>query len=172
MAKKKIKGNESFDKMSEALDTSFQGEEDIAEEVNTQLATVGDLKKDITTTDLTTYTLEDAKYMEQQIKKSLEGLEAVSNRLEQEIKIGSKASMFEVYATLANSKMNAIKELRELRKIILDLKIQLEKPKSSSPKNVTVNNYMSAKDVTKMLKDASANSKLKKIDATFKVDEE
>jgi hypothetical protein len=68
--------------------------------------------------------------------------------------------------------MNAIKELRELRKIILDLKIQLEKPKSSSPKNVTVNNFMTAKDVNKMLKDASKNSKLNKIDATFKVDEE
>lgn len=172
MAKKKIETNESYEKMADTLDMDFEGEEDIEKEVDKSLEKVDKIKNELVDGSLATYTLEDAKYMEVQIKKSLSGLEHVSDRLEQEIKVGSKASLFEVYATLANSKMNAIRELREMRKIIVDLKIQLEKPKQKSPKNVTVNNFMSAKDVDKMIKSANQKSLMNEVDATFNVEEE
>lgn len=170
MTKKKAESNESFDKMSESLGSTFEGEE-IEQEVSNSLTKVDNLKKDIVSADLGSYTLEDAEYMEEQIKKSLDGLESVTNRLEQEIKVGSKASMYEVYATLSNSRMNAIKELREMRKIILDIKVKLQETKS--PKNVTVNQtFMSSKDVDNLIKNASKNSNLKKIEANFKIDED
>ena len=61
-----------------------------------ELANIEELKTQLTPEDQTFYSLEDVEYMEKQIKKSLEGLEYVMNKLEEEIKTGTKASMFEV----------------------------------------------------------------------------
>jgi hypothetical protein len=174
MEKKQTESNESFDKMSESLGSSFVGEEieqDVSTEMNTSLTSINNLKKDIVSADLDTYTLEDAEYMEQQIKKSLDGLESVANRLEQEIKVGSKAGMYEVYATLSNSRMSAIKELREMRNIILNIKMKLRE--QQAPKNVTVNQtFMSSKDVDNLIKNAVRDNNMKKIKADFRIDKE
>lgn len=173
MAKKKIETNPSFDKMSEALDSTFEGEVDIESEMNEQLANIDNIKKDIEKIN-DKITLKDAKYMEKQIKNNLNGLENVSNRLEQEIKVGAKPRMFEVYATLANAKMAGIKELMTLRKTIVDLQLKLKEDDDDGGKgkgNVTNNLFLSAPQLAKMLTDAKKKNGMKKVDANFKVDE-
>lgn len=163
--------NPSFDKIGDALGTSFDGEE-IIESVNKVI----ERKKDIeSSTD--ELKLGDAEYMKAEITSCIASLETVMNTLEQDLKIGSQPRMYEVYATMANTKMSSVKELRELNKVILDLKLKLREPTSkggsNGPKNLTVNNYISHKDLLGMMTDAKKNNSLNKVSADFKiVDEE
>ncbi len=170
MSKKKVQSNASYDKMADSLDTDFDGEIDVEEEMRGEIEKVGELKKDIV--NMEDYQLEDAHYMEQQIKKALHGLKYVSDKLEQEIKVGCKPRFFEVYATLANAKMAAIKELRELRKIILDIKVKLETSDPAGKQTNIQNNYLDAKAVRELVKEASSKNSMKKIKAEFKIEDD
>jgi hypothetical protein len=101
------------------------------------------------------------------------------DKLQQDIKIGTAPRMFEVYATLANSKLTGIKELRELKKVVLETKIKLRlgldgngDPVRPDVKNLTVNNFnMSSAQLDEFIKGVKANSELNMIDTKFNVEE-
>ena len=160
--------NDSFDKIAGELESEFEPEKEFKKEIKK----IEDVKNKISKNETDSFTLEDVEYMEMELKDSLKGLQSVMNTLEQEIKIGAKSTMFEVYATLSNSKINAIKELRELRKIIIDLKIKsIEKNKTPIAKNLTMN-FNSISDVLEAVsKKAKKNSSINKIDAEFEIEE-
>lgn len=166
---KKIESNESYDKMADSLDSTFEGETEVDKQIERSEKTSELLAK----VDLLAVSLEDAKYMAKETKSNIEGLNKVLEILEKEIKVGAKPRMFEVYATLSNSKTTAMKELRELKKIILD---HQDKKKDGDgkgkPNNVTVNNYMTPKNMMKMMDNARKVNTMKQVDATFDVKEE
>jgi hypothetical protein len=163
--KKSAESNPSFDKISDVLGSSFVGEE-IVEDVKEIL----EEKKDLVESG--GLTLDDAEFMKDKIQNSIKNLEDVLEILKKDLKIGTAPRYYEVYATMENAKMNSIKELREMNKIILDLKFKLEKGKIAGPKNLTVNYNLTSKDVSKMIEDAKKNNSLKKIKADFKIEDE
>lgn len=160
--------NESFDKIAGELGSTF----DPQKEFNKQTDKITKVKNKLVCNDTDNLTLEDVEYMELELKEVLEGLQRVMDTLEQEIKIGSKAIMFEVYSTLTTSKINAVRELRELRKTIVDIKF---KNKKSEDKQKPTNNvtmvFNSIQDVLEASKNAKKNSSLNSIDADFKIEE-
>ena len=161
-----IKSNESYDKMAESLDSTFKGEKVIQKEIVKSEKTSDALAK----IDMLTLGLEDASYMAAETRDNIEGLNFVMSVLKDEMKVGAKPRMFEVYATLSNSKTNAMKELRELKKIILDHKDK-KYEKNGTPTNVTVN-MMTPRKMMEMISQAKEVNTMKEIDATFNVKEE
>jgi hypothetical protein len=163
-----MSGNESFDKIAGELGSTF----DPQKEFDKQTDKITKVKNKLVCKDAENLTLEDVEYMELELKEVLMGLQRVMDTLEQEIKIGAKAIMFEVYSTLTNSKINAVRELRELRKIIVDIKFKNKKSedKEKSPNNVTMV-FNSISDVLEASKNARKNSSLNSIDADFKIEE-
>ena len=138
MKKDNIKSNASFDKMADSLDSTFEGEEEIQKEIEKTEKTSMELSKK----DLTTIGLEDAEYMERETKDNIDSLNYVMDILKGEMKVGAKPRMFEVFATLSNSKNNCMKELRELKKIILDHKEKKNKKGGGSGGNTIINNML------------------------------
>jgi len=163
--KKKLETNDSFEKINEMLETTFDGEE--VEEVKTVLKK----KESLVSKDLSGMTLEEAEYMKKEIKNCVSNLNDVITKLGNDIKLGSPPRMFEVYATLANVKITSIKELRELDKTIVELKFKLAGP-LGGPKNLTVNNFLSNKEVAKLIEDAKSKNSLNEIKADFKITDE
>jgi hypothetical protein len=163
------KKEDSFDKIANELDSTFDPEK----EFNNEKSKIDAVKEKLVNSDVNGYTLEDVAYMELELKMSLEGLQRVMDTLEQEIKVGAKAMLYEVYSTLTNSKINAVKELRELRKIIVDIKLRKEKIEKKQPeKNVNVYNFNSIQDVLEAsVANAKKKSSLNQIDANFKIEE-
>ena len=68
--------------------------------------------------------------------------------------------------------MNAIKELREMRKIILDMKMKLKESDDNTPGKVVNNNFISSTDMIKMIKTAKGKNSMKKVDADFKIEDQ
>ena len=161
--KKSADTNPSFEKIGDVLDSSFDGEE-VIEDVK---EIIEEKKSLVQSKGLT---LDDAEYMKDKIQNTISGLEKILKILEGDIKIGTAPRYYEVYSTMQTAKMNSIKELREMNKIILDLKVKLNK--KDGPKNLTVNYNLTSKDVSKMIEDAKEKNSLNKIKADFKIEDE
>jgi len=157
--------NESFDKIAESLDTDFDGE--VVNEVKDLMET----KKKLLSTDLNNLSLADSEYMKTEIVHTLATLETVIDKLTQDIKHGSPPRMFEVLGTLINSKITAIKELRDLNKTISDIdyrdKRKPEQGAGTGPKNLTIN--ITSSDLQNMVKEASELNSMKEVDAHFEI---
>ncbi len=107
-------------------------------------------------------TLEDKEYMEMEIKMLINSAKFVMDKLEEDVKIGAKPRVYEVYATLTKAVLDSIKELRELNLSIENLKLSKEKLKlkkeiGSAPSG-TVNLQLSGKDMFKMIASAQAQA--------------
>ena len=83
---------------------------------------------------------DDEAYIELEIKDAIQGIGNVMNVLEQDLITNSDARKFEVFATLATSKINAINSFRDLK--FSKKRISLEERKvqiRTTPKPQTIN---------------------------------
>jgi succinate dehydrogenase/fumarate reductase-like Fe-S protein len=159
----------ALNKLSDALDVDFESEEILnkANEIQVRKNNIVDtLNKD-------EWTLDDKIYMEAEIKETICGVDDVMDMLKKDIKIGTQPRTHEVYATLAKIKIDALKELRELSRSVIDMKLVKAKATGSgSASNVQVNNYnMSSTDLLQMVKKAKNNNALNDVEAKFEIDE-
>jgi len=171
-----------MDLISEALNTSFKPEEselnipNINNEIQALEKTKEKAKKKA-------FSLEDKEYLEFELKSLIASNQNIKTRLEDELmKQGTKASMFEVYTLVCNTIQNALRELRQLNRDIVDISIAerrmtVRETETGVTKNqitgpVTVNNsyILNSNDIDKMIREAQQNSQLNAIEVNFDQD--
>lgn len=172
------------DGISKALDTTFESEisnsNSEIDKINRELLS---LEKKRAKLNSKTFSLEDKEYLEFELKSLISSNQNIKARLEDELmKQGTKASMFEVYTLVCNTIQNALRELRQLNRDIVDVAIAerrmtvretevgVSRNQISGP--ITVNNsfIMNSNDIDNMIRDAQKNSQLNSIDVDFAAD--
>jgi len=164
----KVETNDVYENISNSLDTTFDGEElEELVEVKTQSNRCKELTVSTDETELV-----DEGYIRDEVKSLIDNIEVAMSKLQQDIRIGSPPRNHEVFAQLANAKVNVLKELINMNKHKLDAKMKLQK--TETPKNMTVNNNMniSSSDLLKMVNGAKKNNSMKKIEAKFDIQPE
>lgn len=74
-------------------------------------------------------TEEEVRYLQTEIKGTVLSIDTVMDTLQSDLAIGSEARKFEVYATLATAKINAVNSLRDLK--LAQKKLHIEERKTS-----------------------------------------
>jgi hypothetical protein len=147
-----------YDPLNDALDIDYDPNK-IVEKAEKDIVSLAKSSSKIG--DATT--LEDKEYMELEIKTLISSAKFVMDKLEEDVKIGAKPRVYEVYATLTKAVLDSIKELRELNLSIENLKLSKEKLKlkkeigNAAPSNVNL--QLSGKDMFKMLAAAQEQAK-------------
>lgn len=95
--------------------------------------------------------LEDSDFISSELKMTIESISDVMTKLDEDLKIGAPPRMFEVYAKLADSKINAISKLTEKSKAKLDAKVKLKSASVPHQGSTTNNIILSSKDLLKEL---------------------
>jgi hypothetical protein len=116
---------------------------------------------------------EDKEFIEENLKSVIEIGTTVLQVGAANVRPGSHATHIQGFAAMMSSMISALKELRDFKKMIHDMKIManpqlLEPPKPTIQNNIMVNDLSS---LTKLLKEAKAKSKLGEIEAKFEVEE-
>lgn len=139
-----------YDPLNDALNIDYDPDK-IVEKAETDIKSLSTASKKIEGA----VTLEDKEYMELEIKTLIQSAKFVMDKLEEDVKIGAKPRVYEVYATLTKAVLDSIKELRELNLSIENLKLSKEKlalkKEIGSTGSPSVNLQLSGKDMFKML---------------------
>ncbi|HON84051.1 MAG TPA: hypothetical protein PLI22_07980 [Caldisericia bacterium] len=163
--------NESFEKLNKLFNTESGFDESI-KEVNNELQTVeqkkNEIKEIVQKKNEVGFTIEDQGFLIEEVKGLMKLTDSVMVKLEKDIKIGSSASMYEVFSLLANSKVNQLRELRELYKTIMEMSIFGDEESNNKSKN-NEDVSMTATDLLKIIKEAQKSSSLNAIEASFSV---
>jgi len=111
-------------------------------------------------------TLKDKDYLEEKTKTLIEMSLKVLTNLKDDIKIGSSARDYEVFAKLGDTIVNQIRELRELNKMISDMEIfNNEEPEDKAKVNVNIK--MTGKEMLELFKKIKEESSMNAVDAEF-----
>lgn len=163
--------NESFEKLNKLFNTESGFDESI-KEVNNELQIVeqkkNEIKEIVQKKNEVGFTIEDQGFLIEEVKGLMKLTDSVMVKLEKDIKIGSSASMYEVFSLLANSKVNQLRELRELYKTIMEMSIFGDEESNNKSKN-NEDVSMTATDLLKIIKEAQKSSSLNAIEASFSV---
>lgn len=162
-----MKSNPSFEKISEKLQTSFVQDTD---EAVSQLQTIDERRQQIQkqVTDKKDLALRDQNYLLTEIKLLIQTTLSVLERLDQDIKVGTEARKFEVFAALTNSVTAQLKELRELNKMIADMEI-FKDPDLGKPKT-QINVEMDGRELLEYMDKIRAESEINKVEASFDIE--
>lgn len=172
------------DPISKALNTSFESEMKETnlelQKINEEIAQLDKTKEKVRTKS---FRMEDKEYIEFELKSLIASNQTIKARLEDELlKQGTKASMFEMYTLLCGSIQNALRELRQLNRDVIDSNISerrmvVRETETGVNKNsfngpVTVNNsyILNSNDLEKMISDARQNSELNEVVVDFETD--
>jgi hypothetical protein len=162
--------NDSFEKLNKKF--NIDSKEDIIEKAEKELQLVEQRKNNIITTleNLPVFTKDDQNFLIQETKDLISITNDVIDCLKEELRVGAKSSMFEAFAQVATVKMQQIKELKDIYKMLLDVAL-FNKPKEDeeSDKKKTEDITLKANDFLKIILEAQKNSTLHSIDATFEV---
>lgn len=164
----------AFEGLDDAFDTNFDKENSLVEaerrevqELKDEMDAIEERKNKIKGS----LQIEDSGYLNKEIKECIRSARSVLNRLDMDIKVGSQARMYEVYAALMNSITLQFKELRQLNEAIVKINIKQNK---ANVNNLQGNEKISltANQLLDMVKAASDKSELNKIDANFEIEDE
>ena len=118
---------------------------------------------------------EERSFLAGRIAELMEEAKNVSEILRSDIKIGAKASQYEVYAALSNTILECIKEMNKLTMDKEKLKLEREKfehkvSKSNQPNlNVNASLKLSSSDLFKLMENAKKESSLNSVEADYTV---
>lgn len=164
----------AFEGLDDSFDTKFENEKSLVEaerreiqELQDEMDSIEERKNKIKNT----LQIEDSGYLNKEIKACIYSARSVLDRLDSDIKIGSSARMYEVYAALLNSITAQYKELRQLNEAIVKINMDQNK-KSFSNMKADENISLTANQLLIMIKTASDNSEIKKIEAKFEIENE
>lgn len=164
-----MKTNESFEKIANKLGTEYV-ETAVVSAIENEIEEVKEKKNELVKFSKNDITLEDKEYLNTEIKSLVKISKGVLEKLNKDIKIGTPPRVAEVFATLANSIVAQLKELRELNKMVMDTEI-LNVPVDPKP-NASFNVKMTGSEMLELFEKMQKDSKLQKIDAEFKIEDE
>ncbi|MFW6219658.1 MAG: hypothetical protein ACOCZ5_00135 [bacterium] len=165
------KKNEAF----KGLDKIFETSAALCDEQNE----IVDIKKEISTIDdkknnikQNLVVMNDVSYIKEELIGLISSSKNILEKLEDDIKVGSPARMYEVYASLLNSITNELKELRQLNYEVAQLEVEQHKKKTlddlQNPKDKIL---LSSSALLDMIHSAGKVSEMNKIEADFKIED-
>jgi len=158
----------AFEGLEEAFDTEFEEDGLFTNDTSIVVRDKSELVPVVTDDDKT---IRDTDFVSNEIKCLIESSKGVLNRLDSDIKIGSKASMYEVYSQLTNSITAQLKELRQLHESVAKVKMDKGK-KSLVDGEISDKIELTSEQLLDMINKAAERSEMKEIKAEFKVDDE
>lgn len=152
--------NEVFDGFADRLNTKYETN------INQEIEELKEKKDKLVNSD---NDLEDVEYMKFELKSLMSCGRMILDKLEEDIKIGSKVRNHEVYFMGINSLRDILKELRELNKTVVDVKMKnkMTNVLANNVENNTLN--IGSRELLQLIKNAQNTSQLKEITAEFNI---
>ena len=161
-----------MEKISDVLNTTFEQDVEIADK---QIETIKQKKLLVSKKEAEgLVVLDDQEEIKNGLRSVISNLEMVMEKLQQDIKIGSKVYSHFVYSQCANTLIESYKELAEINRTIFDCRMKLLQPKkgndgAGSKSNEPQTFSMTTTQLSDMLENARKTSSINTIDASFKV---
>lgn len=167
---------EWHDGLNDAFDTNFDSDNSIAENMTKFKASFEEKKNDLVerVQSSTELSLRDAELIRSEIHEMIASSKVILERLEETLQIGAPPRAFEVYATLMNSRLSGLKELKELSKAEIDVKVinnKVQDPSGTGTTNNTLVMMMDSKQLDNMIKKVESQNSLNDISTDFEVNE-
>jgi len=116
--------------------------------------------------------IKDQSFIDFELKNLISRTNTTLEKLESDIKIGSAPRMYEVYATLVNTKRELLKELITFNKLILDMTMFSGKEGEDEDDEKEKNNFnLTSDQLIDLINSAKDKSELNSIDATFEIED-
>lgn len=161
---------DDFENLNKKFDVdSFESE---VKNVNNQIEKVAERKNEIVESiknNQVGFTKEDQTFLVDEIKSLIKSTTSVLEKLEQDIRIGTPVRSHEVYAILANSKVNQLKELRDLYRTIMEMAIFDPNSEQNKKEEKNAGVCMTMDQIVNLVKSAQKESSLNAIDAKFEI---
>lgn len=162
----------SLDKIAEVLNTTFEQDLDVT---NKQLKLI-EAKKLIVSKkeEAGLIVFDDQEEIKNGLRSIISNMEQVMQKLQDDIKIGSRSFNHKVYSECARVLVESYKELSEINKNIFDCRLKAQamkdKPnKGSGAKTSDDSLTLTHEQVISMIDKARNTSSINAIDATFKI---
>jgi hypothetical protein len=163
------------DGLNDAFNTNFDPSQSLAKNMMQYKEDFESKKNDLVervqaTTELS---LRDAELIRSEIHEMIASSKVILERLEETLQIGAPPRAFEVYATLMNSRLAGLKELKDLSKTEVDVKVINNKGQADGPttQNNTLVMMMDGKQLNDMIRKVEAENSLNNISTDFEVTE-
>ena len=156
-----------LDGLNKQFETSF---EESVVKVENEIKAVEERKNEISEiVEGKHLTLQDQEFLRDEIKSLIETTTMVMNQLRDDLKIGSPPRLYEVFSTLANSKIAQLKELRELEKTIMNAQLFSPDIDGGNGKNKAGKSEitMTGSALLDLIKEAKEKNTMDKVDAEF-----
>lgn len=164
---------DSMEKISKVLNTTF--EEDVAS-IEKQRKLIEHKKQLVAKKEAEgLVVLDDQEEIKNGLRATINNLEIVMEKLQGDIRIGSKAFSHEVYSKLASTLVESYKELAAINKTIFDCRFKLQQllqkntGKTSNTDKSDDTIVMTSSQLLAMVDEARKNSTMNSIDANFKI---
>lgn len=163
----------SLEKISKVLNTTF--EEDV-ESIEKQRKLIEHKKQLVAKKEAEgLIVLDDQEEIKNGLRATINNLEIVMEKLQGDIRIGSKAFSHEVYSKLASTLVETYKELAAINKTIFDCRFKLQQMVQKNSDKGTQKNkeddtiVMTSSQLLAMVDEARKNSSMNSIDTNFKI---
>jgi len=160
----------SMEKISEVLNTTFEQDMAVA---NKQLEIIAAKKSIVAKKEAEgSIILDDQEEIKNGLRSVISNLEQVMQKLQDDIKIGSKTFSHQVYSQCASVLVESYRELAEINKNIFDCRFKVQTMKDKATPNAKSNDdslTLTHEQVISMIDKARQSSSVNAIDATFKV---
>lgn len=168
--------NEWHDGLNDAFNTNFDSDGSIADNMTQYKKDFEEKKNDLVerVQNTSEMSLRDAELIRSEIQEMIASSKVILERLEETLQIGAPPRAFEVYATLMNSRLSGLKELKDLSKTEIDVKVINNKGQGQNGSGTTNNTLvmmMDTKQLDDMVKKAERQSSLNEISVDFDVNE-
>lgn len=166
---------DSMEKISKVLNTTF--EEDVAS-IEKQRKLIEHKKQLVAKKEAEgLVVLDDQEEIKNGLRATINNLEIVMEKLQGDIRIGSKAFSHEVYSKLASTLVESYKELAAINKTIFDCRFKLQQllQKNTGKSSNTDQDkgddsiVMTSSQLLAMVDEARKNSTMHSVDAQFKI---
>jgi len=164
---------DDFENLNKKFDVdSFESE---VKNVNNQIEKVAERKNEIVESiknNQVGFSKEDQTFLVDEIKSLMKSTTSVLEKLERDIRIGTPVRSHEVYAILANSKVNQLRELRDLYRTIMEMALFDPNSEQNNRKSEEAEVKMTFNDLMTIVQKAKEQNSLNAINADFKVVED
>jgi len=162
----------SLEKISEVLNTTFEQDLETIEKQRKHLEQKKQLVAKKEAEGL--LILDDQEEIKNGLRSTISNLEMVMSKLQDDIKIGSKAFSHQTYAQCASVLVESYKELADINKTIFDCRLKLQQVMQKNGSKQNGDNApetfsMTSAQILEMVDKARKNSSINSIDAQFKV---
>lgn len=161
---------EGFEGLSSAFNVENIASADTVEELQNQIQLIEN-KKNLLVQQKNNNAIifQDQKFIQTEVRSLIAATRAVMVKLEQNLKIGSPAREFEVYAKLVDSVGNQYKSLLDLNKAVFDAQVETNQIDINNVGNKKIS--LTSDQLLDLVDKARDESQMNAIEADFTIDD-